>query len=115
MSKPKFYQGVPDAAARRGFPRPRGPGSVTVDGKPLNARHDLRNHSPDGFNWGYGGSGPAQLALAILAEEFDDPFALANYQRFKRDVVAQLDQAKAWDMTSRMIRDWASEYATVPG
>ena len=24
------------------------------------------NHSPDGFAWGYGGSGPAQLALAIL-------------------------------------------------
>lgn len=23
-------------------------------------------HSPDGFNWGYGGSGPADLALNIL-------------------------------------------------
>jgi len=26
----------------------------------------LRKHSPDGFEWSYGGSGPAQLALAIL-------------------------------------------------
>ena len=26
----------------------------------------VRNHSPDGFNWGYCGSGPAQLALAIV-------------------------------------------------
>ena len=25
-----------------------------------------RIHSPDGFAWGYGGSGPSQLALAIL-------------------------------------------------
>lgn len=114
MSKPKFYQGAPDDRPRRGWPRPRGPGFVTVDGKPLDVRNDLRNHSPDGFNWGYGGSGPAQLALAILAEEFDDQFAMANYQGFKRDVVARLDQGKAWDMTSRMIRDWASEFAQVP-
>ena len=34
----------------------------------LNGHHDIRNHSPSGFNWGYGGSGPAQLALAILAD-----------------------------------------------
>jgi len=35
--------------------------------KPLAPRLDLFNHSPAGFNWGYSGSGPAQLALAILA------------------------------------------------
>ena len=34
---------------------------------PLHKRLDLANHSPTGFSWGYGGSGPAQLALAILA------------------------------------------------
>src|SRR5947209_15039234 len=28
----------------------------------------LRNHSPDGFEWGYGGSGPAQSALALLLD-----------------------------------------------
>ena len=41
-----------------------------ADGRryPLDARRDIRNHSPDGFEWGYGGSGPAQLALAILAD-----------------------------------------------
>jgi hypothetical protein len=41
---------------------------VTVDGKPLNPRLDLFNHSPTGFEWGYSGSGPAQLALAILVD-----------------------------------------------
>ena len=41
---------------------------VTVDGRRLNPRLDLWNHSPTGFEWGYGGSGPAQLALAILAD-----------------------------------------------
>jgi len=43
---------------------------VVVNGKPLNPRNDLMNHSPDGFEYGYGGSGPAQLALAILADHF---------------------------------------------
>lgn len=41
---------------------------VTVNGRKLNPRNDLCNHSPDGFEWGYGGSGPAQLALAILVD-----------------------------------------------
>jgi hypothetical protein len=31
----------------------------------------LRN-SPTGFGWGYGGSGPAQLALALLADSLGD-------------------------------------------
>ena len=28
----------------------------------------IAEHSPEGFNWGYEGSGPAQLALGILYE-----------------------------------------------
>jgi len=44
--------------------------TVTVDGAPLDPRADLVNHSPDGFAWGYPGSGPAQLALAILSHHF---------------------------------------------
>jgi Family of unknown function (DUF6166) len=57
---------------------------VTVDGRRLNPRRDLWNHSPSGFEWGYAGSGPAQLALAILADHCgDDEEALNFYQRFK--------------------------------
>lgn len=37
---------------------------------PLDPKLKLVNHSPTGFSWGYGGSGPAQLALAILADHF---------------------------------------------
>lgn len=55
----------------------------------------LVNHSPDGFSWGYGGSGPAQLALAILLEYFnDDEMALAHYQQFKWAHIALLDGDK---------------------
>ena len=73
---------------------------VTVDGKPLNPRHDLCNHSPDGFEWGYGGSGPAQLALALLADHLgNEPMALANYQAFKSEVIAGLDDDQ-WLLTN---------------
>ncbi|KKN16952.1 hypothetical protein LCGC14_0970690 [marine sediment metagenome] len=49
----------------------------------------LRNHSPDGFSWGYHGSGPAQLALAILLDAtLDGEVAQANYQDFKDEFVA---------------------------
>jgi uncharacterized protein (DUF2249 family) len=65
---------------------------VTVDGQPLNPRYDLRNHSPDGFAWGYGGSGPAQLALAILADCTDDKTAQQYYQDFKFAVIGHLPQ-----------------------
>ena len=36
------------------------------------AAEDLVNHSPDGTEWGYAGSGPAQLALALLAHALAD-------------------------------------------
>lgn len=61
-------------------------------GVELRARRDLRNHSPAGFEWGYNGSGPAQLALAILADALDDDErAMLNYQRFKQRVIAAFD------------------------
>ena len=55
---------------------------------PLRPRLDLRNHSPTGFAWGYNGSGPAQLALAILADCYVDKTALRYYQQFKELVIA---------------------------
>lgn len=48
------------------------------------------NHSPNGFEWGYGGSGPSQLALAILLDEVDQDMALDLYQEFKWRVIAVL-------------------------
>ena len=76
---------------------------VTVDGRPLNPRLDLYNHSPTGFEWGYCGSGPAQLALAILADHLaDDRQALDVCQRFKWAVVTKLPK-KRWMLNSHII------------
>ena len=77
--------------------------SVTVNAKPLNPRLDLCNHSPTGFECGYSGSGPAQLALALLAEHLNnDEQAVALHQPFKRKVVAGLSP-REWRLTSKQV------------
>ena len=42
-------------------------------GKTLDLAASLKivNHSPTGFCWGYAGSGPAQLSLAILLDHLN--------------------------------------------
>ena len=40
----------------------------------------IERHSPDGFNWGYGGSGPADTALSILTDCVGKGVANAFYQ-----------------------------------
>jgi hypothetical protein len=80
--------------------------AVTADGVPLKPHLDLWNHSPSGFEWGYSGSGPAQLALAILADHLsDDGEAVILYQDFKRLVVAKLPY-RLWELTSSEIDSW---------
>jgi Family of unknown function (DUF6166) len=75
---------------------------VTVDGEPLDPRFDLKRLSPTGFEWTYEGNGPAQLALALLADHLgDDARALALYEAFMRAVVAELDNS--WELTSAEI------------
>ena len=73
---------------------------VWVDDNPLPNRTDLKKLSRDGlFEWSYIGSEPAQLALAILAEHFqDDNSTLKHYQKFMENVVANFDNE--WEMTS---------------
>lgn len=77
--------------------------------RPLAARLDLRNHSPTGFEWGYEGSGPAQLALALLVDATRDlTDALDIYQVFKRQVIARLT-SDTWVMSIDHVLRAASE------
>jgi Family of unknown function (DUF6166) len=71
----------------------------------LPPRNEVRNHSPDGFNWGYGGSGPAQLALALLLDVVDRYIAEALYQEFKWKVIS-LKTADIWVITQGQIQQW---------
>lgn len=65
---------------------------------------DIVNHSPTGIAWGYGGSGPAQCALAILLDYLgDEQRARALYQDFKFTVVAAFPPNSTWTLTGRDI------------
>ena len=65
----------------------------------------LWNHSPDGLQWGYGGSGPAQLALALLLDATSDPdIAQTFHQAFKWEKVA--GWGEMWSITKSEILIW---------
>lgn len=78
--------------------------TVLLNGKPLSPERSLEveNHSPDGFTWGYRGSGPTQLALAILLEFTGKETALRNYMQFRDEHVARW--RKDFDVTILMTR-----------
>ena len=66
-------------------------------------------HSPAGFEWGYGGSGPADLALNILLEATGDrDFAAEHHQAFKWTFVAPMpfDGGK---IEAAKISEWIAE------
>ncbi|MCI0534446.1 MAG: DUF6166 domain-containing protein [Verrucomicrobiales bacterium] len=66
---------------------------------------EVRVHSPTGFAWGYGGSGPAQLALALLVHATgDSETALLHYQAFKWGHVAHWGDR--WTITGAAIRSF---------
>jgi hypothetical protein len=80
---------------------------VTAEGviSALPLRLEVENHSPTGFQWGYAGSGPAQLALAIACEYLSIPQARRVYQAFKFQVIAGLSQFTPWTLTESDIKD----------
>mgnify|MGYP001606518427 CR=1 FL=1 len=65
----------------------------------------IMNHSPDGFNWGFGGSGPAQLALALLFHYAELDQTKRWYEKFKADVIAILPQSD-FEIPESLVRDW---------
>jgi len=83
---------------------------VFIDGIKLNLEDSLSiiNHSPDGFNWNYCGSGPAQLALAILLEVFGKEKALRYYQVFKQGFIARLPASNFTRYLS--LEQWKERY-----
>jgi hypothetical protein len=66
-----------------------------------------RNHSPDGFCWGYNGSGPAQLALAIMMfAEVGTEKSKEVYQDFKRDIIAALPTDMNFSIPIKQVDRW---------
>jgi hypothetical protein len=64
----------------------------------------IYNHSNE-FEWGYPGSGPAQLALAILFDVTGDRiFSFHHHQAFKDDFVSTWPDM--WEIYDEEIQDW---------
>lgn len=97
----KIYRGK-----RLGPIKELSPVSVTVDGKSL--KHRIR-HSPTGFEWGYSGSGPADLALSILWDYLGHEPTRADYLCFQDQFVA--GWGNVWRITGDAIRAWLDTFA----
>ena len=96
-----LYRHTPPRIRIRAIPRHR---LRRSESQPLPLRLDLFNHSPTGFSWGYGGSGPAQLAVALLADALgDDDRAIRLHQAFKFKVVACWPEGERWWITADQI------------
>ncbi len=83
-----------------------GPRTVRVNGRILEPRSSLmvRRHSPDGFSWGYHGSGASQLALALLLDYTGSrDAALALYPAFRDMVVAAWPKHAEWWLTGEQV------------
>lgn len=88
--------------------------TVSVDGSLLDPRTDLRQISTTGFEWGYMGSGPRQLALAILADHFDDSVkAVGQYKPFCDRIIASLS-GEEWQLDTTQIDAILNSYTDVP-
>lgn len=86
---------------------------VSINGLVLDKADSLAifNHSPDGFAWGYAGSGPSQLALAmLLAVGVRPKLAVQLHQRFKMDVLTKIPMEDDFRMTVKSVRNWCNAY-----
>lgn len=79
---------------------------VTENDQTRKLVHIVR-HSPDGFQIGYGGSGPADTALSILNDCLGKEQANVLYQSFKWDLVAGWQEE--FSITEMKIKEWAKE------
>ena len=75
---------------------------VTVDGRRLDERYDVKRFTKYGFEWTYEGESPQQLALAILVDHLGDPLrAVRLSDGFMRRIVANFDND--WKLTGAEI------------
>jgi len=82
----------------------------TEHGPEVNIPHRFVKHSPAGFEWGYAGSGPADLALNALAMYIGREKAEENelYQEFKREFIATMP-AEGGVIKREQILAWLKE------
>ena len=80
--------------------------TITVsDDKGTRPLRHIIYHSPTGMEWGYGGSGPSDLARSILADFAGIKVADTFYQDFKWDFIAKQPE-EGFQIVGREILNW---------
>ncbi len=80
------------------------------DGTPqANLPQRIKYHSPTGFEWGYGGSGPADLALNILSMFIPQDEAFRLHQLFKSEFIASIKR-EGGIIPNVAIREWIKSH-----
>lgn len=111
----RTYHGERNAATEH----PADRGALVVYVRESGSVRPLRHlvlHSPSGLEWGYTGSGPADLALSLLADavDLDEGAALEGEPRrahaaFKRQIVSQLPH-HGWTLRREEILEWLQRW-----
>jgi len=74
---------------------------------PIPCFFDEVNHSPDGFNWGYNGSGPSQLSYAILRHFTNDSNLTRKYYiKFRREIISKIPMDREFELPVNTINEW---------
>lgn len=74
-------------------------------------------HSPDGFQWGYAGSGPAELARAILVRVVDGDERARHplcYQRLKAEIISHIKKDE-FELDFKMVQEWYEQWLVKHG
>jgi hypothetical protein len=86
---------------------------VRRPGEPAYRLPHVSYHSPDGFDWGYDGSSPADLARSILADCAGIRIADTLYRHFMCDFIVNLPGSSmpraSWWISEIDIRAWLQE------
>lgn len=81
---------------------------VTADGEKLDPRPDL-NSGVSEFSWGYTGTGPHTLAVALLADAYTDRYARARGMELKNNLTSKLPMGEPWEITAGEIEQYLNE------
>ena len=78
---------------------------VTYGELELPLRYELFSQSKDGFDWGYNGSAPLQLAFSILYQLSDLNFAKENATKFSAQIIRPLN-SRDWILNATDVLAW---------
>ena|SRR5579872_5629706 len=111
MKKNSFLKGI-----RSDKPWPFNKHRVYINGKQLSWKRSFKylQKSISGFEWGYGGAGPQQLAFAILLALTTEDIARKLYYSFTEDFVSKLPTTQNFSVTQELVEKAISRASKNP-